>query len=127
MNGFHGNILRIEKPSDSEDWAQANKSDEIVPVDTPAPCGKIFQPVVCGIYDEQYNNRCIAKHVGGYNKEDCKNQLNTSGTMMGVDISAPCGKLFQPVVCGIDDQKFNNRCHAIRDGGYKNKECRDQK
>lgn len=74
------------------------------------PCTFDLQPVVCGEDECTYDNQCLAS-ASGYAEDDCVSTLDN--TPVGTDCpvgTAPCSKIYQPILCG--GCKYNNFCLA---------------
>lgn len=101
--------------------AQAGYSaDNCVPEEDNAACPKILQPVICG--DEHFMNQCFA-NLAGFSDQECHEDndiLCTPPTLMPQEA---CGDVYDPVVCGPEQEAFfTNLCLASA-AGYDEGDC----
>lgn len=86
-------------------------------------CLAIYEPVICGPKNYIFSNACIAEVEGGYNPDDDCIPYSDGDVVKSDDdyddiVIDVCQEEFDPVICGPDDEIFDNDCYAKVGGGY---------
>jgi len=82
-------------------------------------------PVVCGDNDEVFDNIWCARDAG-FTENNCEDQRRMMVVMEDDFFRVDCSDNVDPVVCGGNNETFDNLCEA-KNAGYAEEDCEDER
>ena len=92
-------------------------------------CTREYIPVLCGDDNDEFSNMCLAK-AAGYHKRQCTTMEPEPALLGGMDrqlkkkskTPVGCPYVYEPVLCGDEDEEFPSLCEAEA-AGYHKRQC----